>query len=125
MNTQEYFQEIDKNVKEIYEIAEMARAKGLDPSDKVEIPLARSLAEKVVGLITTIYPQLMDCGISKRILELEKKYGKLDPAVSLQIAEEVARQKFCKFENLMEAIDAGVRIGFSYITLGVVSVVAA
>ena len=121
MNTQEYFQEIDKNVKEIYEIAEMARAKGLDPSDKVEIPLARSLAEKVVGLITTIYPQLMDCGISKRILELEKKYGKLDPAVSLQIAEEVARQKFCKFENLMEAIDAGVRIGFSYITLGVVS----
>ena len=121
MNTQEYFQEIDKNVKEIYEIAEMARAKGLDPADKVEIPLARSLAEKVVGLITTIYPQLMDCGISKRILELEKKYGKLDPAVSLQIAEEVARQKFCKFENLMEAIDAGVRIGFSYITLGVVS----
>ena len=102
-------------------MTEMARAKGLDPSDKVEIPLARSLAEKVVGLITTIYPQLMDCGISKRILELEKKYGKLDPAVSLQIAEEVARQKFCKFENLMEAIDAGVRIGFSYITLGVVS----
>jgi len=121
MNTQEYFQEIDKNVKEIYEIAETARAKGLDPIDKVEIPLARSLAEKVVGLITTIYPQLMDCGISSRILELEKKYGKLDPAVSLQIAEEVARQKFCKFENLMEAIDAGVRIGFSYITLGVVS----
>ena len=121
MNTQEYFQEIDKNVKEIYEIAETARAKGLDPVDKVESPLARSLAEKVVGLIATIYPQLMDCGISKRILELEKKYGKLDPAVSLQIAEEVARQKFCKFENLMEAIDAGVRIGFSYITLGVVS----
>ena len=121
MNSQEYFQEIDKNVREIYEVAETARAKGLDPHNKVEIPLARSLAEKVVSLIATIYPQLTDCGISKRILELEKKYGKLDPAVCLQIAEEVARQKFCKFSNLLEAIDAGVRVGFSYITLGVVS----
>lgn len=121
MNSQEYFQEIDKNVRKIYEVAETARAKGLDPHNKVEIPLARSLAEKVVSLIATIYPQLTDCGISKRILELEEKYGKLDPAVCLQIAEEVARQKFCKFSNLLESIDAGVRVGFSYITLGVVS----
>jgi DNA polymerase II large subunit len=121
MNTQEYFQELDKSVKEIYEIANEARSKGFDPSDNVEIPLARSLAEKVVGLIATIYPQLTESNISKRIIELEKKYGKLDPAVALQIAEEVAKQKFCKFENLIEAIDAGTRIGFSYMTLGVVS----
>ena len=117
MNTQTYFENFEKKVKQAYEVAEVARKKGYDPVEKVEIPLAMSMAEKVVGLITTIYPQLMDCGISKRILELEKKYGKLDPAVSLQIAEEVARQKFCKFENLMEAIDAGVRIGFSYTLL--------
>ena len=121
MNNQEYFQELNKDVREIYEIAETARKKGLDPVNKVEIPLAMSLAEKVVGLIAIIYPQLMDCGISKRIIELEKEYGKLDPAVCLQIAEEVAKQKFCKFSNLLEAIDAGVRIGFAYITLGVVS----
>ena len=93
MNTQEYFREIDKNIKRIYEVAEEARSKGLDNSDKVEIPLARSLAEKVVGLIATIYPQISNKGISERILEIEKEYGKLDPAVSLQIAEEVARQK--------------------------------
>ena len=42
-------------------------------------------------------------------------------AVSFRIAEEVAKQKFCKFANLLEAIDAGIRIGFSYTTLGVVS----
>ena len=121
MSTQEYFRDVEENVRRIYELAEEARKKGLDPAEKVEVPLAMSLAEKVVGLISTIYPQMVDTNISERILELEKEHGKLDPAVSLQIAEEVAKQKFCKFQNMLEAIDAGARIGFAYITLGVVS----
>lgn len=120
-STQKYFENFEKHVKQVYEVAEEARSKGLDPADKVEIPLARSLAEKVVGLISTIYPQMSGSGISERILELEKEFGKLDLAVSLQIAEEVAKQKFCKFSNLLEAINAGARVGFAYITLGVVS----
>ena len=121
MNTNDYFKQLERDVKTVYSVAEIARSKGFDPVNKVEIPLARSLAEKVVGLISTIYPQLADSGVDKRILELEEKWAKLDPAVCLQIAEEVAKQKFCKFSTLLEAIDAGVRIGFAYITLGVVS----
>jgi len=117
----QYFKNFEKQVREVYEIAEQARKKGLDPKNKVEIPLARSLAEKVVGLISSVYPQMDDPRISKRILELEKEYGKLDVAVSFKIAEEVAKQKFCKFSSLLEAIEAGIRIGFAYITLGVVS----
>ena len=121
MNTLEYFAEFEKKVRENYAVAEEARKKGLDPSEKVEIPLARSLAEKVVGLISTIYPQMNNCGITERILELEKEFGKLDPGVCLKIAEEVAKQKFCKFDSMLQAITAGCRIGFAYITLGVVS----
>ena len=33
----------------------------------------------------------------------------------------IAKGKFCKFENQLEAIDAGIRVGFAYTTLGVVS----
>jgi len=121
MNTQQYFKTIENGVKEVYSLAELARSRGLDPVDRVEIPLAMSMAEKVVGLISTIYPQMEGSGIAKRILELEKEYGKLDPAVTIQISEEVAKQKFCQFSNLVEAIDAGARIGFAYTTLGVVS----
>ncbi|MBI5803603.1 DNA polymerase II large subunit [Candidatus Pacearchaeota archaeon] len=121
MNTQEYFQELEKNVKKVYSLVEEARTKGIDPVNKVEIPLARSLAEKVEGLISSVYPQMFNCGIAKRIVELEEKFGKLDPAVSLQIAEEVAKQNFCKFKNQIESIEAGVRVGFAYMTLGVVS----
>ena len=121
MNTQQYLKDIEKKTKEIYAVAEEARKKGYDPVNKVEIPLARSLAEKVVGLISTVYPQMNDSGIVERILELEKENGKLDTMVAFKIAEEVAKQKFCKFSSLLEAIEAGIRVGFAYATLGVVS----
>ncbi len=121
MNTEKYFKNFEKKVRAIYEVAEEAKKTGLDPTTNVEIPLARSMAEKVVALISTIYPQLTDTGIEKRILELEEEWGKLNVAIAFKIAEEVAKQKFCKFAGLLEAIDAGIRIGFAYITLGVVS----
>jgi len=121
MNTQQYFRDLEKEVRKVYEVANEARAKGLDPVDKVEIPLAMNMAEKVVNLIGTVYPQLIGSGVVERILELEEEYGKQDVTVVFKIAEEVAKQKFCTFPNLLDAIDAGIRIGFAYTTLGVVS----
>jgi DNA polymerase II large subunit len=120
METKEYFEELEKEIGLNYGVAEAARKKGLDPVDSVEVPLARNLAEKVVGLISSVYPQL-DNKVVERIRELEKEYGLLDPAVCLQIAEEIAEGKFCKFDNLMQGIECGVRVGFAYITLSVVS----
>jgi DNA polymerase II large subunit len=121
MSTQTYFENLKKEVDKVYSVASEARSKGYDPVDEVEIPLAMSMAEKVVGLISTIYPQMKETDIAKRILELEKEYGKLDTTIVFKIAEEVARQKFCEFKSLLEAMDAGIRIGFAYATLGVVS----
>ncbi len=116
-----YFKFIEADVKKIYLVANEARAKGFDPTSKVEIPLATSLAEKVVGLISVVYPQLQDSKVSDRILELEKEFGPLDLGVAFKIAEEIAKGKFCRFENVVQAIDAGIRVGFAYSTLGVVS----
>jgi DNA polymerase II large subunit len=124
METEKYFDEIVLGVRKEYIVAEMARKKGFDPVGKVEIPLAMSLAEKVVGLISTIYPQMGDDigkKISRRILDLEIEFGQLDPCVALKIAEEIAKERYCKFESLIQAIDAGIRVGFAYMTLGVVS----
>jgi len=118
---QDYFKEIEDKTRVAYSIAEEARKKGLDPLDLVEVAIARSLAEKVVGLISTLYPQLNNKQLIDRILYLEKEYGQLNPAVYFTIAEEVAKEKFCKFRSHLEAIDAGIRLGFAYSTLGVVS----
>ncbi len=121
MNTQEYFEDLSKEIKKNYEVAEKARAKGLDPVDGVEVPLALTMAAKVVKLVSTVYPQLDREDIINRMLELEEKYGALDASVSFTIAEEIAKEKYCKFETQLEAIDAGIRVGFAYTTLGVVS----
>lgn len=121
MNSPEYFAHIEKEVARYFKVAGEARAKGLDPVASVEVPIAKTLAEKAVGLISTIYPQLNDKRIIDRILELEKEYGALTMSVSLKIAEEISKEKYCKFSSMLEAIDAGIRVGFSYTTIGVVS----
>lgn len=120
MQEKKYFDEIEEKVKKAYEVAEKARQKGFDPKEKVEIELATTLAQRAVGLVSLVYPQLKGTKIDVRIQELEAKYGFLDPAVALKIAEEVAKEKFCKFRSLLEAMEAGIKLGFAYLTLGVV-----
>ncbi len=121
MKLKEYFENLEKQVKKVYKVAEKAKEKGLDPKPEVEVPLATSLAGRVAGLIYTLYPQLKNDKFVNRILELEKEHGSLDPVVCLRIAEETAKEKFCKFENLEQGIDAGIRVAIAYQTLGVVS----
>lgn len=121
MNIENYFENLKKNIDVIYSKAGEAKGKGFDPVDSVEISLAMSMAEKVVNLVSTIYPQVKNELIINRILDLEKEYGKLDTTVVFKIAQEVAEEKYCKFNSLLEAMDAGIRVGFAYATLGVVS----
>ncbi len=118
---QEYFKKLDEKVKEAYKIAEKARKKGLDPEDEVPIPLAKNMAERVEGLITSVAPQIKNSGVTERIVDLEKEHGTLSWKVALIIAKEVAEEKFCKFKDKREAIEVGIRTGFAYHTVGVVA----
>src|SRR3989338_10885049 len=116
-----YFQKMDEEVLACYSIANSAKAKGYDPDDKVMVPLAKNMAERVEGLISTMAPEIIGVGIPKRIAELEKIYGSQDWRVALKIAEEVALGKFCQFIDQKRAIEIGIRVGFAYVTVGVVS----
>ena len=116
-----YFKEIESNVAFSYKIANKARKQGFDPEEQVSIHLAKTMAERVEGLIGALIPDIMNSGLSKRLQELEKKYGKLDCRVALSISLEVVNEKFCKFENKIKAMEAGIRVGLAYLTLGVVS----
>ncbi|MBU0614689.1 MAG: DNA polymerase II large subunit [Nanoarchaeota archaeon] len=123
MNSQmdKYFEDIENNVNELYVIAGKSRAKGFDPDLAPEIPKAKNMAERVVGLISTVSPQIVNTPIPQRIQELEKQYGTLDWRVAFTIAEEIAKEKFCKFKDKKEAMEIGIRVGFAYITLGTVA----
>ncbi|MCH8004160.1 MAG: DNA polymerase II large subunit [Nanoarchaeota archaeon] len=116
-----YFKEIERNVAATYKAANKARKQGFDPEEHVGIPLAKNMAERVEGLIGALIPDIINSGLSKRIQGLEKKYGKLDWRVALDISLEIVHEKFCKFENKIKAMEAGIRVGLAYLTLGVVS----
>ena len=116
-----YFDSLATSLEKAYLVAEKARKKKLDPVEHVEIPIARNMAERVEGLVSAVVPSIKGKGVPDRILMLEEEHGKLDWRVALCIALEVAQEKFCKFSNQLEAMEVGIRVGFAYITLGVVA----
>src|SRR3989338_699612 len=117
----EYFLGMYNKVQEEYKIAGLSKSKNLDPCNEVEISLASNMAERVVGLISTVAPQIKNSNLVKRIHDLEKQYGILDWRVAFTIALEIAEQKLCQFKTEKDAIEVGIRAGFAYITIGTVS----
>jgi len=115
------FDSLQKEVLYCYEIANKTKTLGYDPDTFVKIPLARNMAERVEGLIASVAPEVLGKGIPDRIQQLEKQYGSQDWRVALVIAEEVAKEKFCSFDTKKKAIEIGIRVGFAYVTVGVVS----
>jgi len=120
-NIKKYFSEIDEKLKKAFKIATEARKKAYDPVEKVDIYLAKNMAERVEGLIKEMAPQLVGTKMIDRIHEYEKKYKLQDWRVAFKITEDVATEKFCKFKTKLKAMEMGVRVGFAYITGGIVS----
>ena len=61
----EYYENLLKDALKVYEVARKARSKGLDPTDDVEIPIVRNMAERVEKIMNIN-------GLASRILELEE-----------------------------------------------------
>ena len=118
-----YFKDMENRIQKIFEVAKKARSKGKDPELVPEVEIAQDKNHRSVQLLSLIYPQVSEVKeeIVGRILELEEKYGYGDDRVALQIALELAQQKFCKFDSLEQAIDAGLRLGCAYNVKGVVA----
>lgn len=116
-----YFEVLEKETNNCYGVSNKARKEGYDHEEKVDIPLAKGIAERVEGLISAVVPQILKSGVAQRIEKLEKEFGVLDWRIALKIAEEVAKQKFCKFKDTREAMETGIRVGMAYITLGVIA----
>lgn len=116
-----YLENLHNSTKALYNLAEEAKSKGLDPEDKVPIKLAINIGEKVEGLVSSLIPELTGSGLAQELKKLETVYGAGDWRVSLKIAEQISKEKFCKFKDKTEAILMGVRTGLAYITQGIVS----
>ncbi len=104
----EYFARLDSEAERCYNLAEIARKKGFDPSLKVEIPRARDLASRVENLL---YVK----GVEDRIRKFTKEYDR--ETASIMIATDVAHEE--RWKTPQEAMDAGVRVGLAVLTEGI------
>ncbi len=120
-NMKKYFEDINNYVSRAYEYSNNARSKGFDPEKNTEIILTRNMAERVIGLVSIVAPEIKNTDMLPRLKELESKYGLQDWRVAFTIALETAQEKFCKFENKEKAMEVGLRLGLAYITNGVVA----
>jgi DNA polymerase II large subunit len=90
------------------DIANRARAKGYDPEEVVEIPVATDLAERVENLVG---PE----GIAQRIRDASEDLNREETA--LHIAREIVRT--IPFSSKEKALDQAIRTGLAILTEGV------
>jgi DNA polymerase II large subunit len=109
---EEYHAVLLEGLKEAYKIAELARSKGLDPEPRVEIPVAKNMAERVEKLIGVE-------GLAERIVELEEE-GVEREKICFRIAEEIVEGKYGELSKL-DAVDKAIRTAVAILTEGVVA----
>lgn len=102
-----YRKYITEKVREAFNVAQEARAKGLDVSDHVEIPLASDMAERIEALIGIK-------GIAQEIRDLSSRMSREE--VSLEMSRRIAAMFK---DNRKEALDKAIRVGLAILTEGI------
>ncbi|MBY9007636.1 MAG: DNA polymerase II large subunit [Candidatus Lokiarchaeota archaeon] len=110
---EEYFNNLQKKIKESYDIAEEARDKGYDPELYVESPQAKDLAGRVEKLVG---PK----GVAELIRKL-KTQGKAEDFIVFQVVSDILDQKIGNIEKLDDRVERAIRVGLAIKTMGVVS----
>lgn len=111
----DYFEILESETYKLYDLANAARAKGLDITKEVETPLTKDLAERVEGLVG---PK----NIAKRIKELEDEMDR--EALAFKIAAEISDGTFKLEDETLEKVDMAdqaIRTALAILTEGVVA----
>ena len=109
---QAYFADIERQVDAAYELAETARSRGEDPSEAVEIPIARDMADRVQNLLGIP-------GVADRVRELEAEMSREEAALAL--AADFAAGDVGDATEPVEIIEGAVRTSVALLTEGVVA----
>lgn len=106
-----YFNLLNDDAEEIYQIAEKARQAGKDPELHVEIPRAEDLASRVEKLLSDYHVE----GVADDIRRLTDEFGNRE-IVALKVSQEFAHKPA---ESLEKTLDRAVRVGLAVLTEGI------
>jgi len=108
---EEYFAALEGGLSRAMEVAEKARALGMDPRTGVEIPVASDLADRVEALLGI-------AGLAPRIRELEGQMSREEAA--LRIGVDFVQRRFGE-QGREEVLDHAIRTAMAILTEGVVA----
>ena len=106
-----YQRRLDTQADEVYQLAEQAKAQGLDFSDEVEIPRTRDLASRTEKLLEEYLDGMK---IEDDLRDLLKKSDRETAAI--EIALDVSRRMHARTSDITKAIDSGLRVGLAVLT---------
>ena len=111
LEIESYQKWLDTKTQEVYDIARIAKAKGLDFSTEIEIPRAADLASRTEKLLEEYLKGLeIENDLREILLNTDRE------SASIQIGVDVAKRMHARDGDLREAIDCGLRVGLAVLT---------
>ncbi|NKE34633.1 DNA polymerase II large subunit [Natronococcus sp. JC468] len=107
-----YFERLEFQLDEAFDVAERAKERGGDPEPEVEIPVAKDMADRVENILG------ID-GVAERVRELEGEMSREEAA--LVLAEDFAEGRVGDYETKAGKVEGAVRTAVALLTEGVVA----
>ncbi|WP_408959952.1 DNA polymerase II large subunit [Natrinema sp. 74] len=107
-----YFERLESQLDEAFDVAERAKERGGDPKPEVEIPVAKDMADRVENILG------ID-GVAERVRELEGEMSREEAA--LELAEDFAEGRVGDYETKAGKVEGAVRTAVALLTEGVVA----
>ena len=116
-----YYESLDEGIEKAYAIASVAKKKGLDFSESVEIPRASDLASRTEKLLEDPYLFIDPLKRSQPPLNIESKLRDLlqkhdRETAAIMIAISVTKDMHAATGDRRRAIDSGLRVGLAVLT---------
>ncbi|WP_226011473.1 DNA polymerase II large subunit [Halomicrobium salinisoli] len=107
-----YFERLEADLEDAFDVAERARQVGGDPRPEVEIPTARDMADRVENILG------ID-GVAERVRELEGEMSREEAA--LELVEDFVEGEVGDYDSKAGKVEGAVRTAVALLTEGVVA----
>ncbi|AZH24102.1 DNA polymerase II large subunit [Haloplanus aerogenes] len=107
-----YFERMEDRLDEAFERAELARSRGADPTEEVEIPVARDMADRVENILG------ID-GVAERVRELDGQMSREEAALAL--VTDFVEGEVGDYDTNAGKVEGAVRTAVALLTEGVVA----
>ncbi|WP_266079883.1 DNA polymerase II large subunit [Haladaptatus caseinilyticus] len=107
-----YFERLETQLDDAFDVAETARKNSGDPQPEVEIPVAKDMADRVENILGIE-------GVAERVRELEGEMSREEAA--LELAKDFAEGNVGDYETRDGKVEGAVRTAVALLTEGVVA----